>query len=63
MNEMETYKAMQIFLEKIYNRTYSDDIGALLGDMIILEDGKPADSAIWKDWIGAIKKVKDERAI
>lgn len=61
MNEMETYKAMQIFLEKIYNRTYSDDIGALLGDMIILEDGKPADSAIWKDWIEAIKKAKDER--
>ncbi len=60
MNEIETYRAMQLFLEKIYNRTSSEDIGSLLGDMIILEDGKTADSAIWNDWIDAIRKVKDE---
>lgn len=29
MNEIEAYKAMQVFLEEIYNRTSSDDIGSL----------------------------------
>lgn len=61
MDEIEAYKAMQIFLEKIYNRTSSDDIGALLGDMIIQGDGKPSDVAIWDDWISAIEKAKEEK--
>lgn len=61
MNEIEAYKAMQIFLEEIYNRTSSDDIGSLLGDMIIQGDGNPSDIALWSDWINAIEKVKEEK--
>ena len=57
MDELEAYKAMQIFLEKIYNQTSSDDIGSLLGDMILLEDNSTMDAAIWNDWIEAVKKV------
>ena len=48
---------MQIFLEKIYNQTSSDDIGSLLGDMILLEDNSTMDAAIWNDWIESVKKL------
>lgn len=50
LNVLQAYNAMFHFLEIYYNRTESDDIGALLGSMSLLDDGKPADIAIWKDW-------------
>ena len=58
MNKLEAYKAMQNFLEKIYYQTKSGDIGALLGDMILLDDEKPMDAALWNDWLEAIESVK-----
>ena len=44
------YQAMFRFLEKYYERTQSDDVGALLGSMSLMEDGMPADSAMWQEW-------------
>lgn len=55
MNELEAYKAMVKFLEKYYNRTKSDDIASLLGDMILIEAEKTADPAAWEDWLESIK--------
>lgn len=54
----EAYAAMYAFLDHLYESTKSDDLGAFLGAMSILEDGKPADSAIWKHWLEAVKKAK-----
>lgn len=54
MNEVQAYKAMFKFLDKYYQQTGSDDIGALLGSLQLLEDGKPADSAMWGEWRSAI---------
>jgi hypothetical protein len=61
LNEKEAYKAMVLFLEKYYSLSKSDDIGGLLGSMIILEDGKPVDSALWGDWIEAVNEIIREQ--
>ena len=61
MNKFETqqaYLAMFEFLDSYYQLTKSDDIGVLLGSMSLLQDGKPADSALWNDWLRATEKVK-----
>ncbi|MDN3575437.1 hypothetical protein QWZ03_01445 [Chitinimonas viridis] len=51
------YMAMVSFLEKYYELTHADEIGDLLSSMTIWGDGKPADAAIWSDWLEAIEQV------
>ena len=34
----QAFRAMVIFLEEFYDRTQSDDVGGLLGDLMIMED-------------------------
>ena len=53
---LEAFEAMSCFLEKYYERTSSDDIGLLLGEMQILKDGKTADPALWSDWMNCAQK-------
>lgn len=57
LNECEAYQAMFNFLEAHYNRTKSDDIGSLLGDLQLLDDKQPADPAAWRDWLEAVQNV------
>lgn len=57
LTNKEGYLAMISFLEKYYERTASDDIGALLGDLQLDEDGSPFDPAVLEDWNGSIVKV------
>jgi hypothetical protein len=57
LTELEAFKAMVRFLESYYQRTESDDIGSLLGDLQLLQDGGTADPAAWQDWILAINAV------
>lgn len=59
MTNETAYKAMIRFLEKYYERTNSDDIGSLLGDLQLLSDGSTADPAAWNDWIDSINTIKD----
>jgi hypothetical protein len=58
LTEKEAYEAMFAFLEQLYNRTKSDDIGGLLGGMSILPDGDTADPAIRYDWLECVSKAK-----
>ncbi|MEN5117157.1 hypothetical protein ABE488_07470 [Luteimonas sp. TWI662] len=59
MLEEEAYAAMFIFLESYWERNgQSEDIGILLGSMHLLEDGMPADGAVWQDWLDAVAKSK-----
>lgn len=53
------FKAMFRFLEKYYEMTGADDIGALLGSMStnVFVDGRHADPAIWDDWLQAVREV------
>lgn len=53
------YKAMFLFLEKYYELTGADDVGVLLGSMStdVFADRRPADPAIWEDWLQAVREV------
>jgi hypothetical protein len=61
LTEKEAYTAMYAFLIKIYDRTQSDDLGGLLGDMSTLEDGETADPAIRQEWIECVEAAKNGR--
>ena len=50
----QAYLAMYSFLEAHYQRTKSDDIGALLGSMSLLPDGGSADPAVLHEWQAAV---------
>ena len=56
----QAYLAMYAFLDAFYDRTKSDDVGWLLGDMSFLMDRRTADSAAWSDWLDAVKKITEE---
>lgn len=53
----EAFQAMILFLEKYYEQTQADDIGALLGSLQLLEDGQPADPALWQDWLASFESA------
>ena len=57
LTEEQAYVAMMYFLDQLYDRTKSDDLGALLGSMSLLPDGSTADAAIAHDWQEAVKYV------
>lgn len=58
LDERAAYQAMMAFLEKYYLLTHADEIGGLLGSMQVMEDGKPADPAIWDDWLEAVSSAR-----
>jgi hypothetical protein len=57
LSEAQAYAAMCFFLEGVYQRMRSDDIGGLLGSLALLEDGSPADPALSRDWREATQKA------
>jgi hypothetical protein len=61
LTKQEAYAAMLAFLEDVFQRTESDDLGALLGGMSLLKDGGTADPAAWADWEAAVRKVKERK--
>ena len=58
LSTKQAYLAMLKFLEGLYERTHSDDLGGFLGGFQILEDGEPTDAAAWIDWLDAVSAVK-----
>jgi hypothetical protein len=59
LNKIQAFEAMRKFLEKYYERTFSDDVGSLWGDLQILDDGNTADPAAMKDWDKCIDEILD----
>ena len=59
LTTLQAFDAMRKFLEGYYERTSSDDIGSLLGDMQMLSNGKTADPAAWHDWVESVNEVKN----
>jgi hypothetical protein len=55
----QAYTAMIFFLESLYERTQSDEIGGLLGSLQLMDDGRPFDPAAWQDWLEAVEKLPD----
>ena len=58
MTQQQAFKAMILFLEHHFNRTQSDDIAALLGDLQLLDDGLTADPAAWQEWMQCVEAVE-----
>jgi hypothetical protein len=58
LSKQEAYAAMFAFLEHWFGLTKSDELGALLGSMSLLPDGRTADPALWEDWCAAVERAK-----
>lgn len=56
----QSFAAMFCFLDKYWKQTCSDDIGGLLGSLSIQRDGKPADVAMWNEWLSCCKLALGE---
>jgi hypothetical protein len=61
LNEKEAYAAMYAYLSAVYDRTQSDDLGGLLGDMSTVGDGETADPAVWHQWLRCVNQVKQSQ--
>ncbi len=57
LTEWQAFEAMVRFLEGVYDRTQSDDIGGLLSDLLISEATETADPAAWEDWMNSVQTV------
>jgi hypothetical protein len=57
LSNLEAFKAMQCFLLKYFERTKSEDIGSLLGDVQLLQDNMTLDPAAWNDWLKCIEEI------
>jgi len=55
LTSQQAYLAMFAFLEAEFRLTASDEIGGLLGEMSLLADGVPADSAVREQWNSAVQ--------
>jgi hypothetical protein len=53
----QAYIAMFEYWLEVYKRTNSDEIGNVLSELSILEDGSSADPAAIKDWSRVVDKV------
>lgn len=57
LTALQAFNAITLYLDKYYNITDSDDIGALLGGFQLFEEGGPWDPAAWHDWTEAVNKA------
>jgi hypothetical protein len=57
LSVQDAYRAMFAFLEAYYERTQSEDVGSLLGDLQLDTQGEPFDPAVSADWIEAVQKA------
>lgn len=63
LTELQAFNAMRRFLEGYWERTNSDDVGGLLGDLQLCQDGGTFDPAAWEDWIEAVEGVLKENKV
>lgn len=57
MTALNAFKAMTCFLDNYYRKTLSDDVGSLLGNIQLFEDGSGTwDPAAWNDWSIALEQ-------
>jgi hypothetical protein len=54
---LEAYKAMVVFIDNFYMRGGNQgELDFLLMCIKLLDDDKPADPAMWQDWLDAVKE-------
>ena len=54
----EAYAATYRYLQRHYELTGADEVGALLGSMSLLPDGRSADPAAWSAWVQAVEDLR-----
>jgi hypothetical protein len=56
----EAFDVARVFIENYWRLRggTADEVGDLLSFMDRLADGKPADPAMWSDWLEAVEKVR-----
>lgn len=59
LTDRQAYEAMCEFLARFYERAGSDDVGALLGDLQMLDDRISADPAAIGDWRECVVFVRN----
>ena len=59
MKNITGYRIFFRYLDYIWNTEEHDWLGALLGGMSLLADGRPADPAYESDWDKAINKLSE----
>ena len=59
LTEQEAYMAMYDFLEHHFKILDSDVLAMLLSGLSLLPDGDSMDSAMKREWLASVKKVKD----
>ena len=56
LTPLQVYKTMICFLDNYYNKTLSDDLSSLLGDLQLCNsDSTSCDPAAWHDWMKALR--------
>jgi len=62
---LQAYKIMFVFVYSYYNMLGKPpEIGDMLSDCLLIQDGIPVDQAMWDDWLNAVEKVlsgKDDK--
>ena len=54
---LHAYRAMLLLLNQYYFEFGQNELGAVLSDFQLLEDGHTADPAVWQDWLLAINQA------
>ena len=62
LTEKQAFPAMVLFLEDFYHWTNSDDIGRLLSDLLMSEEGITAAPAAWEDWQNCIQQILETQS-
>lgn len=53
----QTYRAMFIYLDEYYKRNPKAELGQVLGEIQLMDDGRPFDPAVFEDWKEAVEKA------
>ena len=61
IDEKTAFLAMVKFLERYWERGGGEEIAALLGSLALQSDGRPADPALWRDWLTSLDYVATGR--
>jgi hypothetical protein len=58
LSDIQALKAIPLFLEGYFERTKSDDIGSLLGDLQLADEGTTFDPAVWDERRDFVTRAK-----
>lgn len=58
ITEEQAFEIMISFLEHYFNRSNSDDIRSVLGDLLHSKYGETSDPGAWYDWQESLNKAK-----